>query len=76
MASALNFFLPYLSRLLLVINRIGNTFHKLREFTTVVERFLFGYDVHQVIEDGSTFADECKRFFQLLLSLEESSPEI
>ena len=48
----------YLSRLFLVINRIGNTFLNLKEFSTVVERFVFGYDVHQVIEDSSTFAAE------------------
>lgn len=48
----------HLSRLFLIINRIGNTFLNLREFLTVVERFVFGYDVHQVIEESSMFAAE------------------
>ena len=48
----------HLSRLFLVINRIGNTFLNLREFSIVVERFVFGYDVRQVIEESSMFAAE------------------
>ena len=50
----------YLSRLLLVVNSIGRTFLNLREFTTVVERYVFGYDVQQDIEDSSTFSAECR----------------
>ena len=65
----------YLSRLLLVISRIGNAFLILREFTAVVERFVFGYNVHQVIERSSTFAAESESLFQLVPSLKESSPE-
>ena len=57
------------------INKIGNTFLNLKEFMTVVERFVFSYDVHQVIEDSSTFAAECKSFFQFVPSLKESSPK-
>ena len=65
----------YLSRLLLVINWIGNAFLNLRELTTVVERYVFGYDVQQVAEDSSTFAAECNSLFQLVPGLKESSPE-
>ena len=65
----------YLSRLLLVISRIGNAFLILREFTAVVERFVFGYNVHQVIERSSTFAAESESLFQLVPRLRESSPE-
>ena len=65
----------YLSRLFQVINRIGNTFLTLREFSTVIERFVFGYDVHQVIEESSTFAAESESLFQLVPSLKESSSE-
>ena len=65
----------YLSRLLLVISRIGNAFLNLREFTAVVERFVFGYNVHQVVEHSSTFAAESESLFQLVPSLKESSPE-
>ena len=54
------------------LNRIGRTFLNLREFTTVVERYVFGYDVQQ---DSSTFSAECKSLFQLVPSLNESSPE-
>ena len=73
MASIFNNF-AYLSRLLRMVNRIGRTFLNLREFTTVVER-VFGYDVQQDIEDSSTFSAECKSLFQLVPSLNESSPE-
>ena len=65
----------YLSRLFQVINRIGNTFLTLREFSTVIERFVFGYDVHQVIEESSTFAAESESLFQLVPSLKDSSSE-
>ena len=62
----------HLSRLLLVVYWIGKTFLNLREFTTVVQRYVFGYEVHQDIEDSSTFAAECKSLFQLVPSLNES----
>lgn len=62
----------HLSRLLLVVYWIGKTFLNLREFTTVVQRYVFGYDAHQDIEDSSTFAAECKSLFQLVPSLNES----
>ena len=74
MPSVFKFF-SYLSRLLLVISRIGNTFLNLREFTTVVERFVFGYDAQQVIEDSSTFVAESGSLLQLVPSLKESSHE-
>ena len=65
----------YLSRLLLVISRIGKAFLILREFTAVVERFVFGYNVHRVVEHSSTFAAESESLFQLVPNLKESSPE-
>lgn len=65
----------YLSRLLLVISRIGNAYLNLTDFTTVVERFVFGYDVHRVIEDSTTFAAESESLFQLVPSLKESGYE-
>ena len=65
----------YLSRLLLVISRIGYAFLILIEFTAVVERFVFGYNIHQVIERSSTFAAESESLFQLVPRLRESSPE-
>ena len=74
MASIFNNF-SYLSRLLLVVNSIGRTFLNLREFTTVVECYVFGYDVQQDSEDSSTFSAECQSLFQLVPSLNESSPE-
>ena len=58
-----------------MISWIGKTFLNLREFTTVVERFVFGYDVHQVVECSSPFVAESESLFQLVPSLQESSTE-
>ena len=58
-----------------MISRIGNTFLNLREFTTIVECFVFSYDAQQVIEDSSTFAAESASLLQLVPSLKESSQE-
>ena len=69
MASVFKHF-SYLSRLLLVISRIGNAFLFLREFTAVVERFVFGYNVHQVIERSSTFAAETESVAKYSIVLE------
>jgi len=58
-----------------VISRIGNTLLNPREFTTLVERFVFGYDVHQLIEDSSRFAAKSGSLRQLVPNLKESSPQ-
>ena len=59
-----------------MISWIGKTFLNLREFTTVVERFVFGYDVHQVVECSSPFVAESESLFRLVPSLQESSTEL
>ena len=59
MASIVNNF-SYLSRLLLVVNSIGRTFLNLREFATVVERYVFGSTIEGVIETANA-SDEAAR---------------
>ena len=59
MASIFNNF-SYLSRLLLAVNSIGRTFLNLREFTTVVERYVFGSTIEGVIETANA-SDEAAR---------------
>ena len=59
MATIFNNF-SYLSRLLLVVNSIGRTFLNLREFTTVVERYVFGSTIEGVIETANA-SDEAAR---------------
>ena len=58
-----------------MISWISKTFLNVREFTTVVERFVFGYDVHRVVECSSPFVAESESLFQLVPSLQESSTE-
>ena len=41
----------------------------------MVERFVFSYDIYQVIEDSSMLAVESESLFQLVPSLKEGGPE-
>jgi len=65
----------YLSRVLHVISWLGNNFLNLTEFTSVVARFVFGYDSQHAMEDGSTFAAESASLLQLVPGLSESSQD-
>lgn len=65
----------HLSRLFFVLGRIGSIFLSLTEFRSVIQKFVYGSNPSEVIEDSTTFVAETESLLQLCPSLKETSHE-